>query len=89
MRGLTILTPINAELNLEIKLEKCGDVYFRITGIEEWKYSGYTIMESVHNYYIAKKGNRLDIMMRGTKRECFDAITDFVRGLFVLCQGKY
>ena len=54
MRELTKLTPINAELSLEIKLEECGDVYYRMVGIEQWKYSGYTIMESIHNYYIAQ-----------------------------------
>lgn len=88
MRKLTKLTPINANLSIEIKLEECGDVYYKAVGSEEWKYSGYTIMESVHNYYVAKGRNRLDKMMQGTKRECLNAITDFVRTVFAICQGK-
>ena len=88
MRKLIKLTPINASLRIEIKLEECGDVYYRTAGLEEWKYSGYTIMESVHDYYIAKGRNRLDKIMQGTKRECLNAITDFIRTLFVSCQGK-
>lgn len=88
MRELTKITPINANLSIEIKLEKCGDVYYRIVGAEEWKYAGYTIMESVHNYYIARRRNRLDKMMQGTKRECIDAITELLRTVFALCQGK-
>lgn len=56
MRGLIKLKPINANLNIEIKLEKCGDVYYRIAG---------------------------------TKKECLNAITDLLRTVFTLCQGKY
>lgn len=56
MRGLIKLTPVNANLNVEIKLEKCGDVYYRIAG---------------------------------TKKECLDVITDFIRTVFTSCQGKY
>lgn len=89
MRKLTKLTPINANLSIEIKLEKSGDVYYKIVGTEEWKYCGYTIMESVHNYYVARRGDRLDKMMEGTKRECLNAITDLLRIVFTLCQGEY
>lgn len=89
MRELIKLTPVNANLNIEIKLEKCGDVYYRVVGEEEWIYTNYTIMESVHNYYVAKKRNRLDKMMQGTKRECLNAITDLIRIAFTLCQRRY
>lgn len=89
MRELIKLTPINENLSIEIKLEKCGDVYYRIVGENEWKYSNYTIMESVHNYYVARKRERLDKMVQGTKKECFNAITDLLRTVFALCQGKY
>nr|DAO19968.1 MAG TPA: hypothetical protein [Microviridae sp.] len=89
MRGLIKLTPVNANLSIEIKLEKCGDVYYRIFGEKEWKYTNYTIMESVHNYYVAKRGNRLDKMMQGTKRECLNAIIDLIRIAFTLCQRRY
>jgi hypothetical protein len=88
MREMIKLTPINANLSIEIKLDKQGDTYYRTVGAEEWKYTGYTIMESVHNYYVAKRGNRLDKMMQGTKRECIDAITELLRTVFALCQGK-
>ena len=70
MRRLVKLVPVNASLDIEIKLEKCGDVYYRIPGKEEWVYTNYTIMESVHDYYVARKGDRLDKMVQGTKREC-------------------
>lgn len=89
MRGLVKLTPVNANLNIEIKLEKSGDVYYRIAGKEEWIYTNYTIMESVHNYYVARKGDRLDKMMQGTKRECLNAIINLIRTVFTLCQGRY
>jgi hypothetical protein len=89
MRGLIKLTPVNANLNIEIKLEKYGDVYYRIAGTEEWIYTNYTIMESVHNYYVARRRKRLDKIMQGTKKECLDAITDLLRIVFTLCQRKY
>lgn len=89
MRELIKLTPVNANLDIEIKLEKCGDVYYRVFGEKEWKYTNYTIMESVHNYYVAKRRNRLDKMMQGTKKECLNAITDLIRTAFTLCQGRY
>ena len=88
MRKMIISTPVNANLSIEIKLERWGDTYYRITGTEEWKYTGYTIMESVHNYYIARRRNRLDKMMQGTKKECINAITELLRTVFALCQGK-
>lgn len=89
MRKLVKLIPVNAELSIEIRLEECGDVYYRMVGAEEWKYSGYTIMESVHNYYVAKRRNRLDKLMQGSKKECLNAITELVRTVFVLCKEKY
>lgn len=88
MRGIIKLTPVNANLNIEIKLEKCGDVYYRIAGEDEWRYSNYTIMESVHNYYVARRRERLDKMTQGTKRECLNAITDLLRTAFTLCQRR-
>lgn len=89
MRELVKLTPINENLSIEIKLEKCGDVYYRIAGENKWKYSNYTIMESVHNYYVSRRRERLDKMMQGTKKECIDAITELLRMVFALCKGKY
>lgn len=88
MRGLTKLTPVNDSLNLIIMLRTDGDVYYKIEGTTEWKYSNYTIMESVHNYYVARRGNRLDKLMQGTKSQCLDAITELLRTVFALCQGK-
>ena len=88
MRELIKLTPINANLSIEIRLETCGDVYYRIIGAEKWNYAGYTIMESVHNYYVARRRNRLDILMQGTKKECINAITELLRTVFALCQGR-
>ena len=85
MREMVKLTPINESLSLEIKLEKNGDVYYRIRGEEDWKYTNYTIMESVHNYYVARKRDRLDKLMQGTKRECLDAITELLRVVFEKC----
>ena len=88
MRGFIKLTPVNANLSIEIKLEKCGDVYYRIAGTEKWRYTNYTIMESVHNYYVARRRDRLDKMMQGTKKECLNAITDLLRTAFTLCQMR-
>ena len=85
MREIVKLTPINESLSLEIKLEKNGDVNYRIKGEEDWKYTNYTIMESVHNYYVARKRDRLDKLMQGTKRECLDAITELLRIVFEKC----
>lgn len=88
MRGLIKLVPVNANLNIEIKLEQCGDVYYRIAGKEEWVFTNHTIMESVHNYYVARRRDRLDKMMQGTKRECLDAITNLIRTVFTLHQRR-
>ena len=89
MREMIKLIPVGNSLSLEIKLEKSGDVYYRIAGEDEWRYSNYTIMESVHNYYVARRRERLDKMMQGTKRECLNAITDMLRGVFTSYRGKY
>ena len=89
MRGLIKLVPVNAKLNIEIKLEKSGDVYYRIAGKKEWVYTNHTIMESVHNYYVARKGDRPGKVMQGTKRECLNEITNLIRTVITLCQGRY
>lgn len=88
MREIIKLTPINNSLSLEIKLDKEGDVYYRITSTGEWRYSNYSVMYSTHDYYVARRRDRLDKMMQGTKRECLDAITELLRTVFALCQGK-
>lgn len=88
MREIIKLTQVNDSLSLEIKLEKNGNINYRIAGTEDWKYSNYTIMESVHDYYIARRGNRLDKMLQGTKKECLEAVIELLRTVFALCQGK-
>lgn len=74
--------------NLVIMLMSNGGVYYRIESTSEWKYSNYTIMKSVHNYYVARMGNRLDKLMQGTKKECLDVITELLRTAFSPCKGK-
>lgn len=88
MREMIKLTTVNDSLSLEIKLEKNGNINYRIAGTEDWKYSNYTVMESVHDYYIARRGDRLDKMIQGTKKECLEAVTELLRTVFALCQGK-
>jgi len=88
MREMIKLTAVNDSLSLEIKLEKNGNINYRIAGTEDWKYSNYTVMESVHDYYIARRGDRLDKMIQGTKKECLEAVTELLRTVFALCQGK-
>ena len=89
MREMIKLIPVSNSLSLEIKLEKSGDVYYRIAGKKEWIFTNHTIMESVHNYYVARRRDRLDKMMQGTKRECLNAITDLLRAVFTSYRGKY
>lgn len=89
MRGIVKLVPVNANLNIEIKLDKSGDVYYRTAGKKEWIYTNYTIMESVHDYYVARKDNKLDKTKQGTKKECLNAIIDLLRTVFTLCQRRY
>lgn len=88
MRGLTKIAAIDNGYNLVVTLRTDGDVFYRIEGTTEWHYSHYTIMESVHNYYVARNGNRLDKMMQGTKKECLEAITELLRTVFTLCKGR-
>lgn len=88
MKELIKLTPVNANLSIEIKLEKCGDVYYRKVGMEEWKNTGYAIVKDTYKYYVTRTRNRLNRLAKGTKKECLETITDVIRTIFVLCQGK-
>ena len=47
------------------------------------------IMKSVHNYYTVRKGDKLEKIMQGAKKECLDAITNLIRTVLTLCQGRY